>query len=238
MFLNSGKKTRSTFNLNENAGSFNSSYTGSERSLDVFEISNYKNLVYQNTEPAFTNSTVSTQDTLMSQNTNLTYSTRQSSIYSNSIKRNEDYDTRTKHSASSSPYKLENHFESPNKYSIHTAKKTLITNIPKNNIVLINDMPYPVQIQFPAKISQRDNQQKNNSQIEMDDVIDINMNKENSSFNSISDSLNSENNIIPLKESNLQTRIIQSGENKTIHHDLKRCDSYDLLMQVIDSYSN
>lgn len=123
------------------------------------------------------------------------------------------------------------------KYSIYSCKKTSITSVPKNNIVLINNVPYPVQIQFPGKIS---NRKSNNLLTSLDETenkknIKVTNGQYFKSSNFISD-YNSSNSVIepsyhcPIKSN------IESSKSANSEKILCSTDPYDTLLQLIQFY--
>lgn len=107
------------------------------------------------------------------------------------------------------------------KYSIHSCKKTSIKPVPKNNIILINNMPYPVQIQFPAKISKRNSKPNNSINNDLDNT-----------------------NISYFKDSNMETvpkalpEIPTFDSNETFPGDNSFVGDDSLVVNAIASYCN
>lgn len=218
----------------------------------------YSESVYPNYNPAFSHSNVSTQDSLMTQQTKSTTQTSLESIADEveSLKSNlrkkrthleheimdavHSPDFPIPHSereAISNSIKIGRHYNNKNSdnFSLHIAQKTVLKPVPKNNIVLINNLPYPVQLQFPAKISKRN--------CKRDNVYSGNS-ENRSLFNSVStnQSLNIPNmppNINPpARQCNAYNKnmYIQVQERSGENNSPKRDSTYDTILNVIDSY--
>lgn len=215
--------------------------------------------VYANpTNPRFTRSNMSSQNTLISQQTNSTVATMLSESEEPHLieKLGEieatmvNYMHNPRRNSITSSIRIGKHFDNiyASKYSIHSCKKTSVTNVPKNNIVLINNMPYPVQLQFPAKISNRkskeaamkpnamdienkENVLNNYKIIRKNDVANSASLGSNYKNNSFIEKVYFEPNLSNNSPENLTT---SSLDNNNI--DARLSDSYDLLLQLIQSY--
>lgn len=217
----------------------------------------FKSNVYQNFTPTFTASYASTQDTLVSQNTHLTNPTTSTSLYSDISDNSNDYsiDYSDYHpfkqvsinindkihdshehlnnfftGNTRSPIKINNHNDptANPKYSIHTAQRTSVKNVRKSNIVLIDNIPYPTQLQFPKKISNRKSLRNGLTNSEEHIFFQIQgleyYDDKSKNSHSLIDSKN---------KKDKQYSLPQPDEN----NGLKKSESYDLLLQVIDSYA-
>lgn len=218
-----------------------------------------RDCVYANTNyPRFTMSNMSSQNTLISQQTNSTVATTSSEseelfpiekleeLEANMV----NYMHNPRRNSITSSIRIGKHFDNINasKYSIHSCKKTSVTNVSKNNIVLINNMPYPVQLQFPAKISNRKSKEIAMRPDDMGIENKENMNrnykiirKDNTSNSASLGSNYKGNSYIeevyfePSPSNNSSENLtINSSDNNII--DPRFNDSYDLLLQLIQSY--
>lgn len=218
-----------------------------------------RDCVYANTNnPRFTMSNMSSQNTLISQQTNSTVATTSSEseelfpiekleeLEANMV----NYMHNPRRNSITSSIRIGKHFDNINasKYSIHSCKKTSVTNVSKNNIVLINNMPYPVQLQFPAKISNRkskeiamrpddmgienkENMNRNYKIIRKDNTSNFASLGSNYKGNSYIEEVYFE----PSPSNNSSENLtINSSDNNII--DPRFNDSYDLLLQLIQSY--
>lgn len=255
-FSDRSPSRNSVVELNKsNGSSFQSSYSNNGTSKDNAGMNN--NIVYENCiDPRFTKSNVSAQNTLMSQETNSTIATTLSELEGyHPIEKVEeleanliDYMHNPRRNSITSSIKVGKHFDNINasRYSIHSCKKTSVTNVSKNNIVLINNMPYPVQLHFPAKISNR----KTKEAARRPELRSIE-NKENMLDNYAKIHRNSNVNTPSLINDYNKTTFIdsayydQGAGNKSLESingnpsdlvDPRPIDSYDLLLQLIQSY--
>lgn len=98
----------------------------------------------------FTCSSVSIQDTLMSQNSQLSYETV-SSITSEipettkqtvAIASNDKLNLKCNSAILSTP-----------DHQVHSYRRITLKTVPKNDIVFVNNMPYPTKLVFPSKIA-------------------------------------------------------------------------------------
>lgn len=218
-----------------------------------------RDCVYANTNnPRFTMSNMSSQNTLISQQTNSTVATTSSEseelfpiekleeLEANMV----NYMHNPRRNSITSSIRIGKHFDNINasKYSIHSCKKTSVTNVSKNNIVLINNMPYPVQLQFPAKISNRkskeiamrpddmgienkENMNRNYKIIRKDNTSNFASLGSNYKGNSYIEEVYFE----PSPSNNSSENLtINSSDNNIIAPRFN--DSYDLLLQLIQSY--
>lgn len=217
------------------------------------------NCVYANPiNPRFTRSNMSSQNTLISQQTNSTVATilseseepylieKLEEIEANMV----NYMHNPRRNSITSSIRIGKHFDNiyASKYSIHSCKKTSVTNVPKNNIVLINNMPYPVQLQFPAKISNRkskeaaikpnamdienkENMLNNYKIVRKNDIANFANLGSNYKNNSFIEKVCFE----PSPSNNCPENLATSSLDKN-NIDPRLSDSYDLLLQLIQSY--
>ncbi|GAV29901.1 hypothetical protein PMKS-003407 [Pichia membranifaciens] len=217
------------------------------------------NCVYATpTNPRFTRSNMSSQNTLISQQTNSTVATilseseepylieKLEEIEANMV----NYMHNPRRNSITSSIRIGKHFDNiyASKYSIHSCKKTSVTNVPKNNIVLINNMPYPLQLQFPAKISNRkskeaaikpnamdienkENMLNNYKIVRKNDIANFANLGSNYKNNSFIEKVCFE----PSPSNNCSENLATSSLDKN-NIDPRLSDSYDLLLQLIQSY--
>lgn len=218
-----------------------------------------RDCVYANTNnPRFTMSNMSSQNTLISQQTNSTVATTSSEseelfpiekleeLEANMV----NYMHNPRRNSITSSIRIGKHFDNiyASKYSIHSCKKTSVTNVTKNNIVLINNMPYPLQLQFPAKISNRkskeaaikpnamdienkENMLNNYKIVRKNDIANFANLGSNYKNNSFIEKVCFE----PSPSNNCPENLATSSLDKN-NIDPRLSDSYDLLLQLIQSY--
>lgn len=113
------------------------------------------NTVYLNShERQFINSHVSTQDTLISQNTQFTTNTIVSAANTlpsmdEPFSQKPGSHLKVAHRYSQSDAT----FFTASQLSLHSCSRTTSKTVPKKDVILINNMPYPTKLVFPAKIS-------------------------------------------------------------------------------------
>lgn len=253
------ERKRDLENINNDISSPNNYTTTNMNNISVYH--DYKN-------PRFTNSNTSVQSTLMSQNTK--YSSTVASSISQSdyeiipevpietlrdIESNmEDYTHKPRRNSITSSIKIGKHFnnsKNSSKYSIHSCKKTSVKNVPKNNIVLINNMPYPVQLHFPAKISNRKSKESLNipNVQNKENFHSVNNNYIKTTTDSINDSISIQSPEKALHYNNTNTHATFIESSFPTPTDLETCksnlisekdsftsDTYDVLLQLIQSY--
>ena len=111
--------------------------------------------VYQDPRSIITKSEsdLSDQNTLLTQHSN---STVASSIGESLVSSNCEI---PRHNITNNDgvHKIGNHFtqKGGSTYSVQSYQKVALKNVSMSNVVLINNLPYPVQIEFPARISKR-----------------------------------------------------------------------------------
>lgn len=198
--------------------------------------------VYQNTGNVFNGSYVSAQDTLMSHNSVSSKATTMSipkidkhmtvnansNRFSTGLEQNQelpenDFIKRQPRSPVKTCYHQDNTYSSINtsRFSIHSFEQTSVTNISTNKVVLINDMPYPVELHFPAKISDR---KKSFQGRELSSSIPKNR------FDSSIDNTYSQE----VSSCSIIGNEIVECDTKTNNYDHPH--EYDNVIQVIDSY--
>lgn len=106
--------------------------------------------VYLIKDKRFTSSNISTQDTLMSNNTQLTYETLSS--VTSCISETAEQSKKSLVSHGKRCFKSNSTVLSGTQ-SIHSNYTTTVRKMPKSDVVLINNMPYPTKLVFPSKIA-------------------------------------------------------------------------------------
>lgn len=240
---------------------------------------NYES-IYQNPNSSFTKSNVSTQDSLLTQRSESTAATEISSNFnttrnpSNKVVQLEARGNNFIHTNPTldsivSPIKIKSSYgnigngynNNSSGYSIQPCTKTFVKNVSKNKIILINDMPYPVELHFPPKISNHTPQMDSKINIQStnidsksslqpsEDELKYIPTKYGQNIQAETFSQSHQNDKIQNIETNNQRKLptvltkynVQSSRNslgegdKTDRQD-QRCEYYDPLIEIIEGY--